>query len=326
MIISRTPLRLTLGGGGTDLPCYYSKFGGFVVSASLDKYVYVIVKRRFEQEIRVSYSVTEIVDCAEKVEHPVVREALKLLGLNSHLEVISIGDVPARSGLGSSGSFSVGLLHALHAYKGENPDRFRLAEEGCHLNMELLREPSGKQDEYVASFGGFLCLEIDRSGRVDVNPLELSPDVVSELGRSLLFFYTGIRRDASEVLSSQAAALRGNDGACEAFHRIKEIGRKVKGALEAGDVEEFGRLQHEHWLAKRATSPSISTDAIDRWYQIGMENGALGGKIMGAGGGGFLMFCCSDGRDAVRKAMARERLREVQFGFGGEGSKIIINL
>lgn len=326
MIISRTPLRLTLGGGGTDLPSYCSRFGGFVVSAALDKYIYVIVKRRFDKQIRVSYSVTEIVNAADQVEHPAVREALGLLGLDNHLEIISIGDVPSKSGLGSSGSFTVGLLHALGAYNGGISASSELAEQACHVNMNLLAQPSGKQDEYIASFGGFICLEIDNSGAVEVSRLRIPPEAVAELQSNLLFFYTGIRRSASNVLETQGKALeRDEDVAIEGFHRIKQIGVEVKKALEAGDIEEFGRLQHDHWVAKKSTSTSISSEVMDRWYDIGIQNGALGGKIMGAGGGGFLMFCCNDGRNRIRKAMTREGLEEVRFGFDGEGSKIMVN-
>jgi len=327
LIISRTPFRLTLGGGGTDLPSYYSKFGGFVVSSAIDKYVYLVVKRRFEEEVRLSYSITEIVDAVDRIQHPIVREALRLLGLRDHLEIISIGDEPTKTGLGSSGSFTVGLLHALHTYSGKNPSRQELAEEACRINMEILKEPSGKQDEYVSAFGGFVCLNIGRDGRVKVSPLKIPDDAVSELENNLLFFYTGIKREASDVLQDQQSAVEKDEArSVEAMHRIKEIGFRVKRALERGDVTEFGKLQHEHWLAKRSVSSKMSNPLIDRWYRVGLESGAIGGKIMGAGGGGFLMFYCEDSRDRVRKAMIEEDLEEVRFRLGSEGSKIIINL
>jgi len=316
-----------LGGGGTDLPSYYSKFGGFVVSSAIDKYVYLVVKRRFEEEVRLSYSITEIVDAVDRIQHPIVREALRLLGLRDHLEIVSIGDVPSKTGLGSSGSFTVGLLHALHMYSGKNPSRQKLAEEACRINMELLKEPSGKQDEYVSSFGGFVCLNIGREGRVKVSPLRIPAEAVSELENNLLFFYTGIKREASDVLKDQQSAVeRDEAGSVEPMHRIKEIGFGVRRALERGDITEFGKLQHEHWLTKRSLSPKMSNPLIDRWYRMGLESGAIGGKIMGAGGGGFLMFYCEDSRDRVRKAMVGEGLEEVRFRLGSEGSKIIINL
>jgi len=327
IIVSKTPLRLTLGGGGTDLPSYYERFGGFVISSALDKYVYLIVKRRFEKEIRVSYSTTEIVNSINEIRHPLVRESLRLLGLKEHLEVVSIGEVPSKTGLGSSGSFTVGLMHALHTYKGENLSRQELAEEACHIEMDILKEPSGKQDPYIASFGGFICLNIDREGKVEVKDLKISIDAATELERNLLFFYTGFRRNASEVLRHQKAAIeKDEEKALEAMHRIKDIGFRVKRALEKGDLKEFGMLQHEHWLAKRSVSSKMSNPLIDRWYRIGLESGAIGGKIMGAGGGGFLMFYCEEDRDRVRKTMAKEGLREVKFSLGTEGSKIILNV
>ena len=325
-IVCRTPLRLTLGGGGTDLPSYYSRFGGFVVTSSLDKYIYVVVKRRFEEEVRVSYSVTEIVNDVNDIRHPVVREALKLLGIDKHLEIISIADVPSRAGLGSSGSFTVGLLHALHAFKGENPSRYELAEEACHLEMDILREPCGKQDQYIATFGGFKCLNIDRDGRVEVEDLKISEECRRELESNLLFFYTGILRDSSEVLREQKERIESSGDVLEAMHKIKEIGFKVKKALEEGDLEEWARLQHEHWMAKRGTAKSMTTSIIDKWYMLGIENGALGGKLMGAGGGGFLMFYVENNKNRVRKVMAGEGLREVRFGFSMDGSKIMINM
>jgi D-glycero-alpha-D-manno-heptose-7-phosphate kinase len=327
LIISKTPLRLTLGGGGTDLPSYCSKYGGFVVTSALDKYVYLIVKRRFEDEVRVSYSVTEIVKSIDDVKHPVVREALRLLGLKTHLEIVSVGDMPAETGLGSSGSFTVGLLHALHALKNENPSRHKLAEEACHLEMVILKEPCGVQDQYIAAFGGFRCLDIARDGKVTVSPLRIHDDAVYELENNLLFYYTGIKRNASSVLQDQSKSIEENRSkALDAMHNIKEIGFKVKHALENGDLTEFGRLQHEHWMAKKCTSSQIANGPIDRWYAVALKNGALGGKLMGAGGGGFLVFYCENGRDKLRKAMAREGLREVDFRFEREGSKIATNL
>jgi len=326
LIISKTPLRLTLGGGGTDLPSYYSRFGGFVVTSSLDKYIYVVVKERFEEDIRVSYSITEIVSDINNIKHPLVREALKLLGIEKHLEVVSIADAPSRAGLGSSGSFAVGLLHALHAFKGENPSKRKLAEEACHIEMDVLKEPCGKQDQYIAAFGGFKCLHIDRDGKVEVEELRIPEESVRELENNLLFFYTGIVRDSFEVLREQQKRVQTAEEALEAMHRIKEIGFKAKRALEAGDLAEWARLQHEHWMAKRGTAGSITTSIIDSWYRLGIENGAIGGKLMGAGGGGFLMFYAENGKGKVRKAMADQGLREVRFGFSLEGSKIVVNL
>ena len=327
MIISRTPLRLTLGGGGTDLPSYSSNYGGFVVTSALNKHVYVLVKGRFEEEVRVSYSTTEIVRSVDDIKHPVVREGLRLLGLKEHLEIVSAADVPAETGLGSSGSFTVGLLHALHAFKDEHPSRASLAEEASRLEMEVLKEPCGVQDTYIAAFGGFTCLDIAKNGRVEVSPLNIKDDTARELENNLLFFYTGIKRNASSVLQDQAKHIeKDNPGAVNAMHYIKEIGFRVKHALERGDLAEFGKLQHEHWMAKKSTSPEISSSPIDKWYTRALKNGASGGKIMGAGGGGFLMLYCENGKDRLRKAMSMEGLSEVRFQFEDEGSKIIINI
>ena len=317
---------MTLGGGGTDLPSYSSRFGGFVITSAIDKYVYLVVKRRFEEEIRVSYSVTEIAKSVDNIKHPVVREALKLLGLKSHLEIVSIADVPAETGLGSSGSFTVSLLHALHALKDENPPRHELAEESCFLEIEILKEPSGVQDPYIAAFGGFICLEIAREGRVNVSNLRIKEETVHELEDNLLFFYTGIKRSSTIVLQDQGSSIREEGSkALEAMHHIKDIGLKVKRALESDNLSEFGMLQHEHWLAKRETSSKISNGPIDRYYEEGLKNGALGGKLMGAGGGGFLMFYCEKDKERLRKVMSKEGLREVRFGFESEGSKIMVN-
>lgn len=326
MIISRTPLRLTLGGGGTDLPSYYSKYGGFVVTSSLNKYIYVVVKERFEEEVRVSYSITEIVNDVNDIRHPIVREALKLLGIRNHLEVVTMADAPSKAGLGSSGSFTVGLLHALHTFKGGNPSKKMLAEEACRIEMDILKEPCGKQDQYIAAFGGFICLHIDRDGKVEVENLKVSEETIRELESNLLFFYTGITRNSFQVLGEQQKRIQNAEEALEAMHRIKEIGFKAKRALENGDLAEWARLQHEHWLAKRGTASTMTTDIIDRWYMLGIESGALGGKLLGAGGGGFLMFYVENSKDRVRRAMAAEGLREVRLGFSMEGSKIVLNM
>ena len=327
LIVSKTPLRLTLGGGGSDLPSYSSKYGGFVVTSAIDKYIYLIVNHRFEEPVRVSYSITEIVEPIGSIKHPVIREALELLNLRSNLEIISIAEVPAETGLGSSSSFTVGLLHALHMYKDEHLTRQALAEEACRLQMEILKEPCGFQDSFIAAFGGFVCLDIDKNGLVNVSALRIRDDAVRELENNLVFFYTGIKRSSSVVLKDQGYAVK-QDGSkeLEAMHEVKEIGYKVKRALESGNIAEFGKLQHEHWMVKKRTSAAISSGLIDKWYDLGLKNGALGGKLMGAGGGGFLMFYCENSRDKLRKAMAKEGLREVRFGFEPDGSKIPLHL
>jgi D-glycero-alpha-D-manno-heptose-7-phosphate kinase len=327
MIVSKTPLRLTLGGGGTDLPSYSSKYGGFVVTSALDKYIYLVVNRRFEKPIRASYSITEIVHPIDNIQHPVIRESLRLLNLTSNIELISIAEVPSKTGLGSSSCFTVGLLHALHTYKDEQMSRQALAEEACRVQMDILQEPCGYQDTFIAAFGGFVCLDIQRDGQVKVTNLKIPDEAVRELEHNLVFFYTGIERSSLSVLNDQATNVK-QDGskALDAMHIIKDIGYKVKYALETGNLNEFGKLQNEHWLVKKATSPIISNKTIDHWYEVGLKAGALGGKIMGAGGGGFLMFYCENGRTKLRKAMAKEGLREIAFGFEPDGSKISLHL
>ena len=270
MIISKTPLRLTLGGGGTDLPSYSSKYGGFVVTSAIQKYIYVVINRRFEDEIRLSYSVTEIVKSPDELKHPVVREALKLLNVNNnHIEIVSIADLPAETGLGSSGSFTVSLLHALHAFKDENFSRNSLAEEACNLEMNILKEPSGIQDPYIAAFGGFISLEVAKDGKVKVSKIKISETTSNELQGNLLFFYTGLKRSSSLVLKDQGNAVAVEKSvALESMHQIKEIGYKIKDALEQGNLNEFGKLQHEHWLAKKVLLPRfqiIQSINIMRW-------------------------------------------------------------
>lgn len=327
MIITKTPLRVTLGGGGTDLKPYYSRYGGFVLTMAVSRHVYIAVNRMFEDKIRLSYSKTEMVDSAREIHHPVVREALGLLRLEKNLEIVSIADLPSNTGLGSSGSFAVGLLHALHVFKGDSIDRRDLAEEACRIQMEILREPEGKQDPYIAAVGGIVGLEVGRNGRVAITRVPLKDDVLKELQDNLLFFYTGIKRPSSLVLEAQHNAVaKGERDTVETMHRIKEIGFRVLDALKKGDIPEFGRLQHEHWLSKRSISSTVSSSQIDMWYSKGMGAGALGGKLLGAGGGGFLMFCCSGNQTGVRKAMAREGLRELSFNLGVGGTELVPRL
>ncbi|MEM0287877.1 MAG: galactokinase [Nitrososphaerota archaeon] len=326
MIITRTPFRLTLGGGGTDLPSYYPKYGGYVVTTAVNKHMYIVLQRMFEDKIRVSYSKTEIVDSHDEIQHPFVREALKFLGLTKNLEIVSVADLPAKTGLGSSGSFGVGLLHALHIWKEEPIYPERLAEETCRIQMEVLRENEGKQDPYVAAIGGAIAMDISKDGKVNVKKLRLAEEFLRELQNSLLFFYTGMKRDSSYVLAQQQKSIRNEEGeVIEAMHEIKRIGYKVKAALENGDIDEFGRLQNQHWLAKKKLTPAISNSYIDKWYETGMKAGALGAKLAGAGSGGFLVFVCPNGRDRVRKAMSAEGLKEVSISIATEGTKAIVN-
>jgi D-glycero-alpha-D-manno-heptose-7-phosphate kinase len=327
MIVSRTPFRLSLGGGGTDLPAYYSEHGGFFVSGAVDKYMHIVLNDRFEPGIRVSYSRTEIVDSRDSIHHPSVREALKLLNFKDRIEIVSLADIPAATGLGSSGSFAVGLLNALHAHQREVKTPEEIAEEACDIALNRLREPSGKQDEYTASLGGLRAYEIDRDGKVRSTPLRVDDATVAELEYGIMMFYTGIKRSASDILGKQQEKVSTNNtNAVEKMHRIKSIGLESKKALEAGDLRRFGELLDEHWAVKRGVSDGMTTNAIDSWYSTARKNGAVGGKVVGAGGGGFLMLYCDQGRQKVRAAMAKEGLVEYRFRFVFDGSKVIYNV
>lgn len=327
MIITKTPVRVPLGGGGTDLPFYYSSYGGFVLAATVKKYIYIVVNDRFDEELRISYSKTEITDNIEKIQHPIVRETLRLLGLSKNLEIVSISDVPSNSGLGSSGSFTVGLLNALHTYRKDDFTRKALAEQACKIEMDILGEPVGKQDQYASAYGGFVSLQIDTRGNVDASVLQVDRYVREELENSLVYFFSGIKRDASEVLSHQKSSSDNNGHAIESLHRIKGIGSEIKKALEQGHLKIFGELLHEHWLAKRGTSKMISNDRIDAYYDFAIKNGATGGKIMGAGGGGFFMFYCAEQEDKrnLRKAFASIGLREITMEFEQNGTRPTFN-
>ena len=328
MIISRTPVRLALAGGGTDLPAYYTQHGASLVTAAIDKYVYVFVKRRFNRDIRVSYSKTEIVGSPEEIQHPVVREALKLLRIDGGIEIVSVADVPANAGLGTSSSFAVGLLHALHAFKGEHPTAKALAQEAYTIERVILAEPGGLQDQYVAAYGGLIALDIDTQGEVTVTPLPMENRWLAELESRLLFFDTQLTRTACEIQAEHVRAMVSGAGeVIESLHTIKRLGLETREALERADLDQFGRLLNEHWLHKKRVGRNISNGDIDRWYALAMEAGALGGKLIGAGGGGFLMFCAGqEHRDQVRNALSREGLGEVRFRFEPSGSRILLNL
>jgi len=326
MIVTRTPVRIPLGGGGTDLPSYYTQYGGFLVSAAIDKYIYVSVNKRFEKSIRASYSSTEIVDTPQEIKHPIIREALKFLNIDSGIEITSIADVPSNTGLGTSSSFTVGLLNALHCFKREKVSAKDLAEEACFIEIQLLGEPIGKQDQYLAAYGGVQCLELDRLGNVKVTPLSLSEDAIDQLESNTLLFYTGIRRSASEVLAPQSkGASLDKEKVIENMHKIKEIGHQIKKSFEEGNLAHFGELLDLHWQTKKGLSDKITQSQIDRWYEIAKGSGALGGKVMGAGGGGFFMFYCNNGKNGFRKAMEKEGLKEMRFRIDFEGSKVLVN-
>ncbi|MEI9889072.1 MAG: hypothetical protein WDN08_21725 [Rhizomicrobium sp.] len=327
MIIARAPFRIPLGGGGTDLPSYYSQRGGALISAALNRYVYITVNKRFEPSIRISYSKTEIVEDIDAIEHPIVREALRLLDLRDHLEITSVADIPANTGMGSSSTFTVALLLALHSYKREHPSPQALAEEAYHIEREILGEPVGKQDQYAAAFGGIITMDIAPNGKVDVGSIALDDHTLDDFESNLLLFYTGIQRSASGVLKMQdKAAAESESDTLARLDRIKEIGADVRKAIQERNLRRFGELMDVHWQTKKGLSAKISTSNVDKWYELARTNNALGGKLMGAGGGGFLLFYCDTNKRGLRDAMASQGLREVKFHIDWDGAKVVANV
>lgn len=323
MIISRSPLRISLGGGGTDLPSYYLDHGGFLIAAAIDKHVYITVHRPFTDEVIVKYSQMERVASAHELRHPIVREALQMAGLRHRVEIASMSDIPAGTGLGSSGSFTTALLRALHALNRTFVPPRQLAEEACRIELEILQEPIGKQDQYIAAFGGVTCFTFGADGQVHVEPLRADTETVANLEDNLCLFFTGYTRSASEILKDQDTRSRQNDQKMiDNLHYTKDLGFRSREALERGDLRGFAGLMHEHWERKRARTQGMSNARIDEWYGTARNNGALGGKLIGAGGGGFLMFYTED-KTRLRHAMRAEGLREVRFRFDFEGTSIV---
>jgi D-glycero-alpha-D-manno-heptose-7-phosphate kinase len=325
MIITRAPLRISLGGGGTDLPSYYREHTGFVISAAIDKYVYITLHETFSQELLVKYSQMELVETVDQVKHPIVREALRLMdvGPRPYLEIVSMSDIPAGTGLGSSGSFTVALLRALHAWKRNPIPRQELAEQACRIEIDLLREPVGKQDQYIASFGGITCFQFLPDDRVEVAPLQLESETLANLEDNLLLFFTGFTRSASAILEEQDTRTRQHDAdMISQLHVVKQLGCESKTALERGDLRRFAELMHVHWEHKKARSRSMTNSHIDAYYDLARRNGALGGKLIGAGGGGFLMLYTED-KTRLRHAMRGAGLREVRVRFDFQGTTVL---
>ena len=328
MITTRAPLRIPLGGGGTDLPSYYREHGGFVLSAGIDKYVYIQLNQlQVEEFVRVKYSRTERVDRPSEIEHPLLRESLLHTGTAGGVEIGAMADLPGRTGMGSSGAFTVALLAALFEHKLERVPRQELAEQAHHVEAVRAGQPAGKQDHYLAAFGGVTLLEIEPGGKVAVSALELDLHTREELSNSMLLFYTGIERESFDLLKQQETDTReGNAQVIESLHEVKRIGLEIKQALERGELDRFGDLLHHHWERKKLRSGKMSSDDIDRWYDSGRRAGALGGKLLGAGGGGFLMFYCpADRRGELRRTMTAEGLREMPFQFDRDGAKVLMN-
>ncbi len=323
MILTRTPMRISIGGGGTDLPSYYRRRGGSVLSAAIDKYVYLAVNATFTDDYLLKYSVHERVAHVDDIEHSLIREVLQRYGVEPGIEIVSVADIPAGTGLGSSGSFTVGLLRALHAYRHQQCSIQALAEEACHIEIERLADPVGKQDQYIAAFGGLTRFDFHPDDSVDIERLPVSAETLADLEDHLLLFFTGYSRSASTILSDQKERSERDDEAMITnLDYVNELGVLIGTALEAGDTATFAELMHEHWTHKRERSVGITNPQIDEWYEVARRNGARGGKLVGAGAGGFLLFYADDPR-RVRASMTDVGLPEVRFGFDHDGSVVL---
>jgi D-glycero-alpha-D-manno-heptose-7-phosphate kinase len=324
MIIGRSPLRISLGGGGTDLPSYYREHQGFVVAAAITQYVHVTLHRTPFKELLLRYSQIERPSSVDEVKHPIIREALKLTGVTEpNIEITSMADIPAGTGLGSSGSFATCLLKVLHKYKRHFIHPRELAEMACHIEIDRLGDPVGKQDQYSAAFGGVTVFEFQKDGTVLARPVEASEDTLDQLQENLIMVPTGFRRAASTLLKEQDDKSRSNDSAMiDNLHFVKELGHRSLDAIESGNLAEFGRLLHTHWEHKKKRSALMTNPDIDRWYALALENGALGGKLIGAGGGGFLLFY-TEQKARLRQALRQVGLADVKLGFDYEGTKIL---
>lgn len=323
MLITRTPLRISIGGGGTDLPSYYRNHGGFVISAAIDKYIYVALNRTFTPEFLLKYSEIERCKDVGEIRHPILREALKAHKVESNLELVSIADIPAGTGLGSSGSFTVGTLRGIYALRREHITAQALAEEACRIEIDVLGNSVGKQDQYIAAFGGLTVFHFNQDGSVIVEPLKIESDVLHQLEERLLLFFTGFSRSASSILSDQDEKTKSEDPLMVAnLASVKEMGLEIKGLLEKGDIDGFGRMMNHHWQVKRARSAGMSNKQIDGWYELAMRSGAVGGKLVGAGAGGFLLLLAED-IPRLRQSMTDAGLEEVRFGFDLDGSVVV---
>ncbi len=326
MIIARSPLRISLGGGGTDLPSYYRKHEGYVLSAAIDKYVYVTVMRPFTQGIYLKYSEIEHVKTVAEVKHPIIREVLAELKLKTpQIEITTLADIPSGTGLGSSGSFTTALIKSLHSHYRKNIHPREIAELACEIEMNRLQEPIGKQDQYISAFGGITEFFFHKDGTVSTNSLNISMDTIHDLEDNLVLFFTGISRSAGSILKDQVdKSNTENDKMLENLHYTKNLGQLSKEALLLGNTLRFGEIMHEHWEHKKSRSKGMSNKSIDDAYSIAMKSGAIGGKLVGAGGGGFLMFYVND-KDKIRNEFSKIGLEEVRFKFDFEGTKVILS-
>ncbi|HEX4264965.1 MAG TPA: GHMP kinase [Verrucomicrobiae bacterium] len=323
MIISKTPLRMSFVGGGSDLPVFYRKYGGAVVSTAINKFVYLTVNKKFDERIRLSYSKTEDAKSAEKIKHPLVREAMQMLGIRGGVEITSIADIPAKgTGLGSSSSFTVGLLNALHAFANRYASAGKLAEESCFIEIDRCGEPIGKQDQYAAAFGGFNLIQFNPDDSVNVEPVICKRETLRQLQENLVVFYTGITRSASALLKTQSTAIATDKSKQKAMKRMVELAKDLKTELQKNNLEAFGEIIHENWELKRSLTSGVSNKMIDHWYARARKAGAIGGKLLGAGSGGFLMFYAPrDRHEEIFRALSD--LRRTDLRFEPEGSKII---
>ena len=325
MIISRTPFRITLGGGGTDLPSYYKNYGGFIFSFCLSKYMYVCVNRPAADDlIRLKYSISESVDNIEDLKHDIAKACLERVGINSKIEIASLSDIPAGSGLGSSSTYTVGLLNSLYYMLGDSKALEFLANEACVIEMDILKKPMGKQDQYLAALGGFVVLKIDNNGVVEAKKISLDQSRMNELKRNLLIFYTGQQRKNNKILKEQDNSTKKNKkDVLDSLHYIKESGHKILQIVESGNLDELGLMFREHWEMKKKLSSGVTNNQIDSIYNTALDNGAIGGKISGAGGGGFFTFYCNKDHQKLRNAMSNLGLKELDYAFDFDGSKII---
>jgi len=326
MILTRSPLRISLGGGGTDLPSYYEEFEGFLISAAINKYVYVTVSRPFSEGILLKYSKLEKCKNVLEIEHPIIREALSIFDLKTpQIEITTIADIPSGTGLGSSGSFTTALLKALYTHYKKTIHPRELAELACKIEIEKLGEPIGKQDQYISAFGGITEFQFKKNGLVEVSPLGITMQTLHKLEDNLMLFFTGISRSASAILSDQhKKSLLSDKKMLENLHFTKQLGLESKKALINDDTLKFGQILHEHWMHKKDRSTGMTNDFVNEIYSNAIKNGAVGGKIVGAGGGGFLLFYCSD-KEKLRNEMKKFNLDEIRFQFDFEGTKVILS-
>ena len=324
MIITRSPLRISLGGGGTDLPSYYRDHGGFLVAMAMSKYVYVTLHRRFNSGFLLKYSRIEQVTAVDEIVHPIIREALRVMDTReTDLEITSVADVPAGTGLGSSSSFTTALLRGLHIHQRRYIDTQQLAELACHVEIDRVHEPIGKQDQYIAAFGGLTAFTFNADDTVNVESLPISEDTLADLSDNMLLFFTGSTRDASQILREQDVRSTAADPRMSAnLHKVKTLGYRTRDVFLSGRLDEWGEIMLEHWTAKKQRSSAMSNPQIDEWYDLALRNGAIGGKLVGAGGGGFFLFYAHDPR-RLRHAMLKAGLRELHVQLDVEGTKVL---